>query len=125
MPETTRTPSGKYPQPAPVHVLDLEREADRLLAELPGRSRRSENIARESGVSLVLMALEGGHRLDDHAAEGVVTVHVLRGRATLRADGTARELGPGQVVLMQPGVRHDVIAGEQAVILLTVTGGAA
>lgn len=125
MPETTRTPSGKYPQPAPVHVLDLEREADRLLAELPGRSRRSENIARESGVSLVLMALEGGHRLDDHAAQGVVTVHVLRGRATVRADGTERELGPGQVVLMQPGVRHDVIAGEQAVILLTVTGGAA
>ena len=123
MPETTRTPSGNYPKPASVHSIDVEATADRLIAELPGRSRRTESLARESGVSLLMMAMEGGDSLNEHSAKGVVTIHLLRGHVTVASGETAVDLRPGQLVLMQPQVSHDLRAEEQSVVLLTIGGG--
>ena len=123
MPTTTRTPSGKFPERGPVHHLDLEAAADELLEQLPGNRRKSESLAREAGVSLVMMALEEGDALNEHAADGVVTVQLLRGRTTLTAEGETVTLQPRQMALFQPGIRHSVRADERSVILLTVTGG--
>lgn len=124
MPETTHQPRGNYPQSASVHHIDLNATADRLLAELPGSARKSENVARESGVSLVLMALAKGDTLDEHAAPGVVTVQVLRGSVRLESGDSTQPLEPGHLVMFQPSVAHRHIAETQAVVLLTVTGGA-
>jgi quercetin dioxygenase-like cupin family protein len=105
--------------------LDLETSADRLLAELPGHRRQSVTLAREAGVSLVMMAMEAGDAINEHSAPGVVTVHVLRGQAAVTAGDEEAELRSGELVMLQPGVRHDVRAAEQAVVLLTITGGEA
>lgn len=117
-----RAPAGEYPSAAQVHLLDLELEADRLLAELPGHGRRTRTLAREGGVSLVLMAMEGGDMVKEHSADGSVTAHLLRGHATLTAAGEAIDVLEGQVVMFAPGVRHDVRAEAQSVLLLTVSG---
>lgn len=124
MPETTKTPSGNYPKPAATHPIDLQAAADRLVAELPGHGRRSENLAREAGVSLILMAMERGDVMAEHQAHGVVTVQVLRGHAALTAGEAAHDLRAGELVLLQPDVRHDLRAEEQSVVLLTIGGGA-
>lgn len=124
MPETSHQPSGNYPHPASVHHVDLNTTADRLLAGLAESGRNSENVARESGVSLVLMALAEGDTLDEHAAPGVVTVQVLRGSVRLESGDSAQSLTPGHLVMLQPAVAHRHIAESQAVVLLTVTGGA-
>lgn len=123
MVETTHIPTGNYPKPAPVHSIDLEATADRLLAELPGSGRRTESLAREAGVSVLMMAMEGGDEIREHSAAGVVTAQLLRGHATLMANGAPNDLRPGQVLVFQPRVRHDVRAEEQSVLLLTITGG--
>lgn len=123
MPETTHTPAGEYPQPAATHYLDLDVEADRLVRELPGRRRQTKNLARESGVSVLLMAMEAGDALQEHSADGVVTVQGLRGYAVLSVSEESFELRPGRVMVFQPGVRHDIRAEEQSVVLLTITGG--
>jgi len=123
MPDTTNSPKGVHPLTAQSHHLDLEREADKLLARLPGNSRQTENLAREAGVSMLMMAMEAGDLVAEHSAKGVVTVHLLRGHAMLSAAGEALDLRPGQMVMLQPGVPHDVRAEEQSVLLLIVTGG--
>jgi quercetin dioxygenase-like cupin family protein len=122
MPETTNMPTGTYPHSTSVHHLDLDAIADRLLAGLNGAGRNSENIARESGVSLVLMALAEGDTLDEHAAPGVVTVQVLRGALRLEAAGKTEVLESGHLVLLQASVPHRHTAEERSVVLLTVTG---
>lgn len=124
MPNTTRTPTGDYPHPAAVHQLDVEATADKLVERLPGHGRQTESLARESGVSVIMMAMEADDEMKEHSADGVVLVQLLRGHASLSARGQKLELRPGQMILFQPGVRHDVHAEEQSVILLTVTGGA-
>ena len=123
MPETTHTPAGEYPRPGPTHHLDLRAMADELIDQLPGKGRQTRSLARESGVSVLLMAMEAGNVLREHSADGVVTVQPLRGYAVLEAGGESFELRPGQLLMLQPGVRHDLRAGEQCVVLLTITGG--
>ena len=123
MARTTHTPTGKYPQHTPVHHIDLEAAADELLARLPGNRRQSESLAREAGVSVVMMAMEAGDAIHEHSAQGVVAVQALRGRIMLTSDGDTVGVAPRQMVLFQPGVRHSVQAEERSVFLLTVTGG--
>lgn len=123
MPETTHPPSGEYPKPASVYSLDLEAEADELVGKLPGHRRQTKSLARSFGVSVILMAMEAGDAIEEHSAAGVVTVQLVRGHARLSADGQAIDLRPGQLVMFQPGLRHDLRAEEQSVVVLTVTGG--
>lgn len=123
MPGTTKAPTGAHPATARAQRLDLVTAADRLVAKLPGNARQAETIAREAGVSVVMMAMEGGDAIKEHSADGVVLVQLLRGHAVLTADNQPYDLRPGEVVMMQPGVRHDVRAEEQTVVVLTITGG--
>jgi quercetin dioxygenase-like cupin family protein len=70
------------------------------------------------------MAMEAGDAIEEHSAKGPVSVHLLRGHASLQANDHDHELRPGQLLLIQPEVRHDLRALEQSVVLLTVSGGA-
>lgn len=123
MPDTTHVPAGDYPNQAPVHHLDLELEARKLLGTLPGHRRQTRNLAREAGVSVLMMAMETGDILQDHVANGVVAVQLLSGRALLAAGTQHVDLRKGHLAVFQPGVRHDVTAKEQSVLLLMITGG--
>jgi quercetin dioxygenase-like cupin family protein len=123
MPAVTREPQGDYPHPSALHHIDLAHHADALLASLPGHTRQSKNIAREGGVSLLMMAMEAGDMLREHSAPGVVAVQVLRGRTAIACEGKTVDVGEGELILFQTGVRHDLRAKEQSVVLLTVTGG--
>lgn len=123
MPETTKAPKGQYPQSKPVHHLDLEAEADRLLVQLANHEQQGQNVAREGGVSLIMMAMESGDSIKEHSTPGTTSVQVIRGHATLQAEGQSVSLRPGELLLFQPGVRHDISAEEQSVVLLTITGG--
>ena len=113
-------PTGEHPETANVHQLDLNSEADRLAGELPGRGRVSRTLAREGGVSVVLMAMEAGDTVREHGAPGTTTVQVTRGHVALSADGASYDLRPGQAVMFRPGIRHDVRAEEQSIVLLTI-----
>lgn len=120
---TSKTPSGTYPQHARAQLLDLEVIADRLLGELPGSRRKTETVAREAGVSVVVMAMEAGDEIKQHLAPGTVSIHALRGHISINADNVDFDVRPAQVVFLQPSTPHSVRAVEQSVIVLTVTGG--
>lgn len=115
-------PQGDYPKHAAMHVLDLEQDADRLLQRLPGHRRQTETLAREGGSSIVMMAMEAGDSVREHATPGPVSIQLLRGHARLTAAGEDIELREGQLALLQPGVPHDLRAEAQSVVLLTVSG---
>ena len=125
MPEVTHNPQGDYPQPAAVHQFDIELEADRLIAQLGGHGHQSRTLAREAGVSLVLMALEGGDAVPEHATHGATSIMPVRGHTVVTIGGEDADLRPGALVFLQPNVRHEIRAEEQSVVLLTISGGSA
>jgi len=125
VPTTSETPKGDHPVQAQIHLLDLEEAADSLLQKLRGTNRQSQNLAREAGVSVVMMAMEAADVVAEHSAAGPVTVQLIRGRARLTTAIDAVELHPGQMVLIQPGVRHDLSAIQRSVVVLTIASGRA
>lgn len=120
---TTKTPTGNFPAHSQAHFLDLDEVADRLLQRLSEHSRQTETLAREGGVSLLVMAMDAGDELNEHKAKGAVAVQLLRGHVLLTAAGEEFDLREGQLVFLQPSVSHSVRAEMQSVLVLTVAGG--
>ena len=103
------------------HVaVDLGARAAELRELLPGHGRRSETVYKDGGLTVVLMAMEPGNMMAEHAAGGTVTVHLLEGSVEVHADGAQARLAGGQLLALAPGVRHDVHALAESVVLLTV-----
>jgi quercetin dioxygenase-like cupin family protein len=104
------------------HLFDLAAEAARLRAEpRPGKDgHRQIVLFRQEPVSLVLFDLEPGGSLADHEAEGLVTIHVLSGRVEVRTPETRHEVTAGSVLVLRPGIKHDLVAAVAAEVLVTI-----
>jgi quercetin dioxygenase-like cupin family protein len=104
------------------HRIDLGAAAARILAEpMPAdRKHRQQTLYRYGPVTVALFLLDRGAGMPQHVAEGVVTVHVLEGRITITAEDQVHALSAGQLLVLAPGVEHDVRADEASRMLLTV-----
>jgi quercetin dioxygenase-like cupin family protein len=106
----------------PLLHIDLDKVAATLLAEpLPAnRHHRQETLYRRHPITVALFLFEAGAELPAHLAEGVVTVQVLQGRLKMTAEGQTHDLPAGSLLVLAPGVKHDVHASEPTRMLLTV-----
>lgn len=114
-------------------VFDLYAEAAALEAEqAPNRhGHRQKTLYKCPGRTVALFVLNPGAALPEHSAAGAVTVQAIEGEVEVAAAGESHRLPPGRLLVMAPGVRHDVRAASRAVFLLQVSltptdeGGAA
>ena len=61
-----------------------------------------------------------GGELREHRTSGTVFIQILRGLLTVHAAGQRHDLPAGRVLVMSPGVPHDLHAEELTHMLLTV-----
>jgi quercetin dioxygenase-like cupin family protein len=104
------------------HLFDLVAESEKLRSE-PGGARnghRQITLFRGGGVSLVLFDFEADGWLRDHAADGYVTVSVLSGELHMTTAAGEYDMPAGSLLVLSPGVRHDVRALGPSRMLLTV-----
>jgi quercetin dioxygenase-like cupin family protein len=59
--------------------------------------------------------------LTDHQADAQVTILALTGRLDVSTPAQTHQLPEGSLLVLDPGVRHDVFAREESQMLLTVT----
>lgn len=104
------------------HVFDLNQLAEQLRTEAHEATEGHRQIAfyHYGSVTKVLFAFDTGGKLDEHSANGVVSIHVLSGALNIVAEGEAHDLKTGQVLMLAPNVRHSVRADESTQMLLTV-----
>lgn len=106
----------------PEHLFDLDAASEALRGE-PGGARnghRQITLFRRAGVSVILFDFEPGGWLADHAADGYVTVHVLSGEIRMVTGDDDYPMPAGSLLVLNPGVRHDVRAVQPSRVLLTV-----
>lgn len=105
-----------------IHFFDLNAATQQLCGESHSATEGHRQIAlyHYGSVTQVLFAFDAGGTLEEHAASGVVSIHVLNGALAVGAGGQDHELKGGQVLMLAPGVRHSVHALEISNMLLTV-----
>ena len=118
---TRRHPEERFAPDA--QAFDLDLTAIELARETTtGHARhRQKTLYRHGGSSLALFLFEAGAELREHRTSGTVFVQVLRGRLSVNAGGRRHELPAGRVLVMAPGVPHDLRAEEATQMLLTVS----
>lgn len=72
--------------------------------DMPGRKRR---IVVGKNVMMVYIDREAG-TTQDHAHDNEQLVYLAKGQARFTVAGESREIGPGQVVHIPAGVRHQM-----------------
>jgi quercetin dioxygenase-like cupin family protein len=108
---------------APDGPLDLEAAGADLLKEArgvsSGRAAKSLTPGAHAPLKQTLVALRAGVELDEHTVNGPATIQLLRGSATIGSAEGVVELRSGQWAPI-PAARHNLVAGEDVVALLTV-----
>lgn len=94
-------------------------------AELPAESvlrqgHMQKALYRLGPATTAIFAFEAGGGLDQYTVAGEAIIHVIRGRLQVRTDEGSYELTRDQMVLLDPGIPHDLHALEPTRLLLTV-----
>jgi autotransporter translocation and assembly factor TamB len=58
--------------------------------------------------------------LKEHHVDGTISVHVLKGKIRLTAQGEAHELQASEIVTLSAAIRHDVEALDDSAFLITI-----
>jgi quercetin dioxygenase-like cupin family protein len=110
----------------PYRGFDLDEELSCLREEKEWREERRNAITlgKVGGLSVVLLAMKAGDRLEEHSAPGPISLAVREGRIRFTAEDEAVEAGPETLLACDAGVRHGVEALNDAVCILNVFKGA-
>lgn len=78
-------------------------------------------LAESAHARVLLIGLNPGQRLKDHATPCQVQIHVLDGACTVVEAGRSLEAGAGDLVIVPAGSRHRVEASGRTLLLVTLT----
>jgi quercetin dioxygenase-like cupin family protein len=101
---------------------DLQSEGARLRGQDAFREhgQSASTLFKYADLRCVLIALRRGARIREHEAEGRLSLQCVAGRVRVHLDGRAVELTPGQLLVLERCVPHDLEALEESDIVLTL-----
>jgi quercetin dioxygenase-like cupin family protein len=96
-----------------------DEQLDAAKAARAGRSARTVFGGQQHTLRQTVLALAAGNRLDDHENPGEATIVVLRGRVRIGTPAASVDGGEGDFLVI-PDERHNLVAVQDSVVLLTV-----
>ena len=81
----------------------------------------AKTLFKKPDFRMVLISMEKGSILNDHHADGTISVQVLKGTIRFTAQGKAYELRANNVVTLAASIKHQVEALVDSVFLLTIS----
>jgi quercetin dioxygenase-like cupin family protein len=105
----------------PVMAFSIPEEISKVLrSRKTAKTKHAQVLTKNAHVRIVLAVLSGGEMLEEHATEGQITVSVIQGTIRFNALDEQVDLIAGGLLTLQPGVRHSVLALEDAAFVVTV-----
>lgn len=101
-------------------VFDVPARIAALEADLGQGGRKALTLARDGQLSVVLLVMDQGNEIAEHAVAGPTTVQLVSGRATLKVSGSPVHMAVGTVVVFPPNATHSLRAHERSALLVTV-----
>jgi quercetin dioxygenase-like cupin family protein len=84
--------------------------------------RNAITLLKTNFLRIVLIALHKGATLKKHTVPQMLSVQVLEGKMKFITDVQTIELLAGDVIALYDGIAHTVVATEETIFLLTLTG---
>jgi quercetin dioxygenase-like cupin family protein len=81
---------------------------------------RAEILVKSDTLRVVLVTALSGGRLHDHSSPGPITIHVIEGSFAMTIDGQRQVVSADEVVIMEPGVNHEIECVDDGSFLLTI-----
>ena len=109
----------------PVIQLDLGEELEKLqhaVAWNEASGRSAKTLAKHADFRIVLISMKAGSHMDQHHADGRISIQCLRGRLCIHLPSPAKaELTTGGLLILDCGIPHDVDAIEESAFLVTIS----
>ncbi len=80
----------------------------------------ARTLVREADLRIVLLVMRAGSQIAEHHADETASIHALAGQVRLHLPDHVVELAAGQLLVLEPGLRHDVEAVGDSACLLTL-----
>ena len=80
----------------------------------------SSALFKADDLEVMRVVLPAGKALPEHEVPGECTLQCIEGRLRVDCDGLARELAAGELLFLGRGVRHGVLALQDASALVTI-----
>lgn len=93
------------------------------LRELDAYAREGQTartLTRSADLRTVLVVIRAGNSISEHHTDVSTTVHALAGRLRLQLPDRTVDLAQGSLLVMGPGLKHDVHAEVDSTFLLTL-----
>ncbi len=107
-------------QLAPHLFFDLKAEVAALCRAGMQAGRTSRTLMKAPDLRVVLVTAKKGTLLNEHRADGSVTILAVAGAIRLKLEETTVELKPGQLLALDRALRHDVEALSDCAFLVTI-----
>jgi quercetin dioxygenase-like cupin family protein len=115
---------NRLPQLAqPLLQFDLKKELQQLRKQASWRretGRSSKTLAKYPDFRIILVLMKAGTQMNEHRAEGRVSIDHLRGTICLHLPDQKITLSAGQLLVMDCGLLHNIEAVEESAFLLTI-----
>lgn len=102
-----------------VLVVELRNEA----GAVPPGGRAARTLVKNGALRVTLVTVAPGGGISEHHADGPITVQPLEGRLRFTAAGTVHDIGPGQLLSLEAGLKHSIASTSGTTFLLTVAKG--
>lgn len=107
-------------QVAPHLNFDLKAEAANLCRSGMHAGRNSRTLIKAPDLRVLLVTARKGTVMNEHRADGSVTILAVAGAIRLKLEDTNVELKPGELLGLDRGLRHDVEALSDCAFLVTI-----
>lgn len=102
--------------------IDLAEEAATLarFVASSGVGYSAKTLVRTADSRVVLIAMRAGARIHEHATDHTIAVQTIAGHVQLDLRTETADLPANTMLVLDAGVRHDVVAKEDSTVLLTI-----
>jgi len=122
-PQTARTGAQRTVEPTAGVFLefDLNAQIEQLKCEPAWQNgRNAKTMVKYPDFRIVLMLMKAQTRIEEHHADGRISVQTIAGHIRMHVAGKDFDLSVGHLLALDQEVRHDVEALEDSAFLLTI-----
>ncbi|MDQ2950282.1 MAG: hypothetical protein M3Y27_30805 [Acidobacteriota bacterium] len=123
--EQHKPPNGPQRTPEPAAGVFLEFDLNAQIEQLKSEpawqnGRNAKTLVKYPNFRIVLMLVKAKMRIEEHHADGRISVQTIAGHIRMRVAGKDFDLPVGHLLALDHEVRHDVEALEDSAFLLTI-----